>query len=93
MQHIQDRALLGFSLEIDQELRQAAKVTEMVFSVEQLISFMSYRFTLSPGDIILTGTPKGVGALQDQANILLSLFEGERTLFTIETVSLGVLNA
>lgn len=34
----------------------------MIFGVEELVSFLSQDLTLEPGDVILTGTPSGVGA-------------------------------
>jgi 2-keto-4-pentenoate hydratase/2-oxohepta-3-ene-1,7-dioic acid hydratase in catechol pathway len=37
---------------------------EMVFTVPQIISFASSVMTLNPGDVILTGTPEGVGAIE-----------------------------
>lgn len=46
------------------ELRQMASTREMVFSVAQIVAFTSAVMTLNPGDIVLTGTPAGVGALK-----------------------------
>jgi len=40
---------------------QDSNTREMIFSVAHLISFCSQAFTLEPGDVILTGTPHGVG--------------------------------
>ncbi len=48
---------------VNDELRQMASTREMVFTVPQLISFVSSVMTLNPGDVILTGTPAGVGPL------------------------------
>ena len=45
-------------------LMQDGNTDMMIFSVPSLISFLSRHFTLVPGDIILTGTPKGVGAFR-----------------------------
>jgi len=44
---------------------------EMIFSVEQLMMYISSIMTLEPGDLILTGTPAGVGLLQpgDQVSV------------------------
>ena len=47
------------------EVRQDASTREMIFPVEELISFASRLMTLEPGDVILTGTPSGVGAAAD----------------------------
>lgn len=44
--------------------RQSSLLSEMVFSIECLVSYISEIMTLLPGDIILTGTPEGIGAMQ-----------------------------
>ena len=46
---------------VNDEIRQNGKTSDMVFSVEQIISEISKTVTLEPGDVILTGTPAGVG--------------------------------
>ena len=43
--------------------RQSASISEMVFSPEILVSYISQVMTLNPGDVILTGTPEGIGSL------------------------------
>ncbi|WP_088892243.1 fumarylacetoacetate hydrolase family protein [Leptolyngbya ohadii] len=43
---------------------QSATISEMVFAPEVLVSYISQVMTLLPGDVVLTGTPEGVGALQ-----------------------------
>lgn len=43
------------------EVKQRASFTDMVFGIPQLIEYISAAFTLLPGDVILTGTPEGVG--------------------------------
>jgi len=48
---------------VNGEMRQMASTRDMVFSVRQLIAFASSIMTLEPGDIMLTGTPAGVGPL------------------------------
>ena len=45
---------------VNGEQRQSSVVGDMVFSVPELVSFISRHFTLDPGDIIFTGTPEGV---------------------------------
>jgi acylpyruvate hydrolase len=47
--------------QVDGELKQKGKTHDMLFSVPKLISFCSNVMTLEEGDIILTGTPAGVG--------------------------------
>lgn len=49
---------------VNGELRQSAFTSELLFSVPELLSFVSHVMTLLPGDIIATGTPEGVGPLK-----------------------------
>ena len=48
---------------VNGEMRQMGSTREMVFSVQQLIAFVSTVMTLEPGDVLLTGTPAGIGPL------------------------------
>ena len=50
---------------VNGELRQMASTRDMVFHIDQLIAFTSSIMTLEPGDLIMTGTPAGISALQD----------------------------
>ena len=45
------------------ELRQQARTSQMIYSVAQIVSFASQWITLAAGDVILTGTPSGVGPI------------------------------
>jgi 2-keto-4-pentenoate hydratase/2-oxohepta-3-ene-1,7-dioic acid hydratase in catechol pathway len=45
------------------ELRQAARTTDLIFGIYELIEFISGVMTLLPGDVISTGTPSGIGRL------------------------------
>ena len=47
------------------EIRQAAQTSDMVFGVAELIEYITEFMTLLPGDVLLTGTPEGVGRLSD----------------------------
>jgi len=60
---------------VDGELRQAASTSEMVHDIPTLIEFVSSIWTLLPGDVILTGTPAGVGAIRD-GEVVEVLIEG-----------------
>lgn len=66
------------------EVRQSDSSENMIFSIPQLVSYISGIFTLLPGDLILTGTPEGVGPMSDGdrieievegAGVLLNSFE------------------
>ncbi len=56
-----DPTTLELTTEINGELRQQAKVSELIFDIPTLIECLSQTITLLPGDIIATGTPVGVG--------------------------------
>jgi len=47
------------------DVRQEASTADMIFPVAELISFCSRIFTLEPGDLLYTGTPSGVGPVED----------------------------
>lgn len=57
------------------ELRQMASTREMIFTVSQIVAFISSIMTLSPGDVILTGSPAGAGPLA-VGDIIQSSVEG-----------------
>jgi 2-keto-4-pentenoate hydratase/2-oxohepta-3-ene-1,7-dioic acid hydratase in catechol pathway len=46
------------------QLRQNAHTSQLIFDCDRLVSFISTNMTLLPGDVILTGTPSGVGPIQ-----------------------------
>ncbi|OZB50248.1 MAG: 2-hydroxyhepta-2,4-diene-1,7-dioate isomerase [Cellulomonas sp. 14-74-6] len=54
---------LAVSARVNGETRQSDRTSQMVFDVAYLVSYVSEVFTLLPGDVILTGTPAGVGPL------------------------------
>jgi len=57
---------LAIETKVNGEVRQSARTSGMVHSVESSISQVSRYFTLFPGDVILTGSPSGVGFFQDK---------------------------
>jgi 2-keto-4-pentenoate hydratase/2-oxohepta-3-ene-1,7-dioic acid hydratase in catechol pathway len=52
---------LEIALQVNGNIVQSGNTKEMIFSVVELISYLSTVFTLQPGDLIFTGTPEGVG--------------------------------
>jgi len=50
-------------LDVDGERRQAGDLDQMIWKIPEIISYLSGLFTLAPGDLILTGTPAGVGPI------------------------------
>jgi len=55
---------LEIKLYLNGELKQSSNTKNMIFKVDYLVSFISQVMTLEAGDIILTGTPPGVGAMK-----------------------------
>jgi 2-keto-4-pentenoate hydratase/2-oxohepta-3-ene-1,7-dioic acid hydratase in catechol pathway len=51
--------------EVNEEVRQLGRTKDMVFDPATLVSYVSHVMTLLPGDVVLTGTPAGVGPLVD----------------------------
>jgi len=51
--------------EVNEEVRQLGRTRDMVFDPPTLVSYISHVMTLLPGDVVLTGTPAGVGPLVD----------------------------
>ena len=62
---------------------QDSHTREMIFGVAHLISFCSYAFTLEAGDVILTGTPHGVGLGRDPK---VYMKDGDRVVVEIEGI-------
>ncbi len=58
---------------VNGELRQMGSTRDMVFPVRQLVAYASSVMTLEPGDLLLTGTPAGVGLLNDGDELLTSI--------------------
>jgi len=72
-QTVQHPQQLDFRLTVNGELRQHGNSANMIRGISQLISEMSQHFTLLPGDVVLTGTPAGVGPLQPGDSLQLQL--------------------
>ena len=62
---VPDPQALDLRLTINGEVRQAASTSDMVFPVATLIAYCSRIFTLEPGDLLYTGTPEGVGPVEE----------------------------
>jgi 2-keto-4-pentenoate hydratase/2-oxohepta-3-ene-1,7-dioic acid hydratase in catechol pathway len=54
---------------VDGDKKQDAAIAEMIFSVDDIIAYISAFMTLEPGDLIATGTPSGVGPLQPGSRV------------------------
>lgn len=54
----------SIKLTVNGETKQDADLAELIWSVPEIVSILSHTMTLQPGDVIMTGTPAGVGQLQ-----------------------------
>ena len=61
------------SCRVNGDLRQMASSREMIFPISHLIAYISSIMTLEPGDVILTGTPAGVGILKSGDTVEISI--------------------
>jgi 2-keto-4-pentenoate hydratase/2-oxohepta-3-ene-1,7-dioic acid hydratase in catechol pathway len=71
-----DPADLGITTTVNGNVRQHARTSELLWNVPSLIEYVSSVMTLLPGDVLLTGTPEGVGPLTD----------GDEVSVTIESI-------
>ncbi len=62
---IGDPQNLEIQCRVNNKVTQNSNTRHMIFPIPEIIAFISRNFTLMPGDIIITGTPSGVGPLQD----------------------------
>lgn len=70
---------INFKLEVDGQLKQKGNTSLMLFPFEVIIAYLSGFFTLKTGDLIYTGTPKGVSAVK-VGNKLSAYIEDEKLL-------------
>ncbi len=70
---------LHFELRINENRVQEGHTSDMIFSVDQIIAYVSQFFTLKIGDLIFTGTPVGVGPVTINDH-LTGYLEGEKVL-------------
>lgn len=61
---------LDISLTVNGQLRQKGNTSQMIFSVDQQLEYIKAHFPVCPGDLLLTGTPAGVGPLQRGDHLL-----------------------
>ena len=62
--NVPDIAKANIWLTVNGDKRQSATIGDLIWSIEEVIAILSTEFMLKPGDLIFTGTPAGVGAIQ-----------------------------
>jgi 2-keto-4-pentenoate hydratase/2-oxohepta-3-ene-1,7-dioic acid hydratase in catechol pathway len=65
-----DASDIAIQLWVNGEMRQSSRTSKMIFDVKQIMHHLSLGFTLLPGDLIMTGTPEGVGYAMDPPQVL-----------------------
>jgi 2-keto-4-pentenoate hydratase/2-oxohepta-3-ene-1,7-dioic acid hydratase in catechol pathway len=79
---LQNKGEILFELKINGETRQSGNSRDMIFSFDHIIAYVSQFITLKTGDLIFTGTPKGVAAIK--ANDLIEGFLNGQKLITFK---------
>ncbi len=80
---LQNPSGLNISSYVNGELRQQSNTENLVFSVQKLVEFISNLMTLEPGDVIMTGTPHGVGFAMEPQQFLK---DGDIVRIEVETL-------
>ena len=79
VESFKDLKNINFKLEIDGQSRQIGNTSLMLFNFDYILAYLSIFFTLKTGDLIFTGTPKGVGPVT-HGNKLSAYIEDEKLL-------------
>lgn len=77
-----DPAAVAVQTRINGELRQDGNTRDLIFGVPEVLSYISQFMTLEPGDVVLTGTPEGVGPLEVGDSVEVSV-EGVGELMAV----------
>ncbi len=80
-EHVGGLSEMSIALTINGDVRQQGSSADMLTSISGLLCYISRHFTLLPGDVVLTGTPAGVGPLHKGDKLKLSL----NNHFSLET--------
>lgn len=70
---VKDTTDIDVRLTINGDVRQDSNSREMLYPIIPLIQHMAGQFALQPGDVVLTGTPAGVGPLQPGDELIMEL--------------------
>ncbi len=70
---IADPGNLDLKVWVNDELRQDSNTSELIYGIPRLIEFFSSFYTLLPGDVIMSGTPEGVGPVVDGDTIIVEI--------------------
>jgi 2-keto-4-pentenoate hydratase/2-oxohepta-3-ene-1,7-dioic acid hydratase in catechol pathway len=80
-----DWANVQLQMTCNDEVRQNGNSSDMITPVTQLLAYTSQIFTLQPGDVVMTGTPAGVGPLQAGDKLQAQLSVAGEVMISVET--------
>jgi 2-keto-4-pentenoate hydratase/2-oxohepta-3-ene-1,7-dioic acid hydratase in catechol pathway len=80
-----DPGSLRVQLRVNGDTRQDGNTRDMIFDVPSLVAYASNSMTLEPGDVILTGTPEGVGPLADGDHVTVTIEQLGELSFHVAT--------
>jgi 2-keto-4-pentenoate hydratase/2-oxohepta-3-ene-1,7-dioic acid hydratase in catechol pathway len=60
-------------LTVNGGVKQDASISQMIFGIEDIVHFVTQVMTLLPGDVIITGTPAGIGPLPEKSTVTVSI--------------------
>jgi 2-keto-4-pentenoate hydratase/2-oxohepta-3-ene-1,7-dioic acid hydratase in catechol pathway len=70
---VPDSGALRVRIAVNGEVRQDASTSELIVGVAELVAWASSFYTLHPGDVLLTGTPQGVGPVKPGDRLLAQI--------------------
>lgn len=73
----------SISLSVDNEPRQSADISNMIWSIPEIISELSKHIAIQPGDLIFTGTPEGVGPIKKGQLVQAEMLNRLKLAFTV----------
>ncbi len=82
LNEISDVQTLQFELAINNKPVQTGRASDMIFKPQQLLEYLKLHFPLAPYDVILTGTPEGVGRLNKGDSLVATLQNGKHKVLT-----------
>jgi len=75
---VEELAKKQFSMQINGRVVQQGSIRDMIFNLQTIVDYVASKYGLGPGDVIFTGTPAGVGPVQE--GDVLTLFENDEEL-------------
>lgn len=61
------------SATVDGQIKQDARLSDMIFDINRIVTYVSQVMTLLPGDVILTGTPAGIGPMPEKSTVTVAV--------------------